>query len=394
MDDIVHELNMHYMHVFIPNIIWTIIRFLLGLVGNSLVLYVYKFKVKHQTEGRYFIPVLAVFDLSVSVFSSIYFISDYLNYGSYPSGIFCKTIGFLTYTTLVVSAHLLSVNGIQRYMKICRPLGPQMTLFWRRIAVAVTIIVSVGYSSPILLSAGIVEFQTSFKGRNVTVKSCSWNAQQSKEFNTVYSSITLAFVLFNIIAIIAVYVPTSRVIYRSLSKKKPDVVNHCDDHSHEMMTSSSAADPAHKKGDEVKTTRAIVELSSDTENQVLKFIEEHNACTRHSENRSGQLLERPKTPVNSIKMQNRKRRSKVNFSRMFLTIIIIYLLSYIPTATMFFVKSKDKLYWHKLSDFQLSLQLFILRFNIVNNIVNQFIYGYFDFKFRKYMKSLFNCNKS
>jgi hypothetical protein len=219
MDDIVHELNMHYMHFFIPNIIWNIARFLLGVIGNSLVLYVYKFKVKHQTEERYFIPVLAVFDLSVSVFSSIYFISDYLNYGSYPSGIFCKTIGFLTYTTLVVSAHLLSVIGIQRYMKICTPLGPQMTLFWRRIAVAVTIIVSAGYSSPILLSAGIVEFQTTFMGRNVTVKSCYWNAQQSKQFNTVYSSITLAFVLFNIITIIAVYVPISRAIYRSLTKK-------------------------------------------------------------------------------------------------------------------------------------------------------------------------------
>jgi hypothetical protein len=57
-----------------------------------------------------------------------------------------------------------------------------------------------------------------------------------------------------------------------------------------MATSSSAADPAHKKdvlnGDEVKTTnkssRVIVERSSDTENQVLKFIEEHNARIRHS----------------------------------------------------------------------------------------------------------------
>jgi len=324
-----------------------------------------------------------------------------LNYCSYPSRIFCKTIRFLTYTTLVVSAHLLSVIGIQRYMKICRPLRPQMILFWRRIAVAVTIIGSAGYSSPILLSAGIVEFQTTFKGRNVTVKSCSWNAQQSKQFNTVYSSITLAFVLFNIIAIIAVYVPISRAIYKSLTKKKLDV-NHCDDHSHEMATSSSAADPTHKKdlltGNGVKTTnkssRAIVEHSSDTENQVLKFIAEHNARTRQSDNRSGQLLARPKTTVNSIKIQNRKRRSKVNFSRMFLIIVIIYLLSYIPTATMFFVKSKEKFYWHKLPDFQLNLQLFIIRFNIVKNIVNQFIYGYFDFKFRKYMKSLFNCGKS
>lgn len=301
-----------------------------------------------------------------------------MNYVSYPSGIFCKAIGFLTYATLVVSAHLLSVIGIQRYMKICTPLGPQTTLFRRRIAVAVTIIVSAGYSSPILLSAGIVEFQTTFMGRNVTAKSCSWNAQQSKQFNTVYSSITLAFVLFNIIAIIPVYVPISHAIYRSLTKMKPDVVNHCDDHSHEMATSSSAAVPAHKKdvlnGDEVNTTntssRVIVERSSDTENQVLKFIKEHNARIRHSENRSGQLLERPNTPVNSIKMQNRIRKRNVNFSRMFLTIVIIYLLSYIPTATMFFVKSKEKFYWHKLSDFQLSLQLFILRFNIVNNIVN------------------------
>jgi hypothetical protein len=66
----------------------------------------------------------------------------------------------------------------------------------------------------------------------------------------------------------------------------------------------------------------------------------------------------------------RKGKKNVNFSRMFLTIVIIYLLSYIPTGKMFFGKSKKKLYWHKLWDFQLSLQLLILRFNIVTNIVN------------------------
>ena len=54
-----------------------------------------------------------------------------------------------------------------------------------------------------------------------------------------------------------------------------------------MATSSSAADPTHKKdlltcnGVETtnKSSRAIVEHSSDPENQVLKFIAEHNART-------------------------------------------------------------------------------------------------------------------
>jgi hypothetical protein len=59
-------------------------------------------------------------------------------------------------------------------------------IFWRRAAVAITIGFSAAFSSPLLYSAGIKEFDWTFEDRNVTVKTCALNADNNIQFNTAY----------------------------------------------------------------------------------------------------------------------------------------------------------------------------------------------------------------
>ena len=100
-----------------------------------------------------------------------------------------------------------------------------------------------------------------------------------------------------------------------------------------------------------------------------------------------------KSKPNSIK-GSRKTKIKVNFNVMFITIVIFYLLSYIPTGVMFIVSATGPLYWFKLPDIQFGILICLQRFYIVNQIVNPFIYGYFDIYFRESIKSFFKCKKS
>jgi hypothetical protein len=50
-----------------------ILCLLLGVIGNSCVLFIYIFKMKQHREDRYFIPILALVDLMASMFASIYY---------------------------------------------------------------------------------------------------------------------------------------------------------------------------------------------------------------------------------------------------------------------------------------------------------------------------------
>jgi len=166
----VDDWNSHYINVFIPNIVWNILCLLLGLIGNSCVLFIYIFKMKQHREDRYFIPILAWLDLMASFFASIYYITDYVYFITYPSSRFCTAIAFLTFYTSALSGHCLLLIGIQRYLKICRPRGFQTTLFWRRVTLLLMICVATSYSVPIIFAAGNKNVDWTFKGRNVTLR--------------------------------------------------------------------------------------------------------------------------------------------------------------------------------------------------------------------------------
>lgn len=81
-----------------------------------------------------------------------------------------------------------------------------------------------------------------------------------------------------------------------------------------------------------------------------------------------------------------------NFTYMFITIIIFYLLSYLPTFIVILLATDEPFnYWYAMDILTLNVIMLLRRSSIINHIVNPFIYGYFDRVYRKFFMECFVC---
>ncbi|CAC5390865.1 unnamed protein product [Mytilus coruscus] len=343
--------NNHFVKSFIPNIIFNMFCLTIGFVGNMSVLLVYTLKMKNNNEDRYFIPVLASLDLTATCLSTVLHVTDYFYFVSYPVESLCVVLNFLSCFTSTASAHMLFVIGVQRYFKICRPHGFQMTLFWKRIAIVILLFLCLSYSIPIVIASGVRKFDWSYKGNNVTGYACSVSGNENYSgFNSrLFYSVLLILLFVNIIATFAVYAPIGKVIYKRYENTK-------------SLYNSAGVDDNNKTVNE-DGNKHVMTAEGSYKGEHQKYVENHQDLKR-------------------------VRRSTVNFNIMFLTMVFFYLVSFLPTLTMFVITSKDTFYWFKQADVELNVYIWLNRLFIVHHVVNPFVYTCFDFKFRDSLKLL------
>ncbi|CAC5395433.1 unnamed protein product [Mytilus coruscus] len=117
----------------IGNITLLSLYLICGIIGNTVVIVVYKCQIKDVSDKRYFIPILAVADLIACVlcsFIDITFIAVQLNYAN---SINCKIAAVLKCNTAYTSIFLLMCIAIQRYLKICKHITLTLQLRWMTI---------------------------------------------------------------------------------------------------------------------------------------------------------------------------------------------------------------------------------------------------------------------
>lgn len=129
----------------------------LGVLGNSLVIYVYFLRFKTFSENRFFIPSLAVIDLIACVANCSVQLSEELARYVYKSDIDCKFGRYLCLTTTLVSIFTLLIIAIDRYLKICRPFGRQLSLKWKKLSIAISLIAALILAIPVFIFNGSVE---------------------------------------------------------------------------------------------------------------------------------------------------------------------------------------------------------------------------------------------
>lgn len=100
-----------------------ILTFMLGSVGNVLVLLVVRAK-KHRTMNDLFIVNLAISDLLMIGFLPVYFVKMFIKF--HHSTALCKTISPLATMTLFVSVFTLTSMAIHRCYVITNPFKPEM----------------------------------------------------------------------------------------------------------------------------------------------------------------------------------------------------------------------------------------------------------------------------
>ena len=151
--------------IILSNFVLLIIGGVVGLIGNAVIIFFYTCRIKDKGE-RYFIPLLALVDLfGCMIYPVFYPLESW-------SSVVCRIFSFLQICIPGISGHMLLLISIQRYLLVCRPFGPRMTKFWKRVSFGIVCVISLAYSIPMLVTAEVYEDNFTFMKQNLTSKGC------------------------------------------------------------------------------------------------------------------------------------------------------------------------------------------------------------------------------
>lgn len=167
----------------LPSITFLTLNLLIGVIGNSVVIYVYGFCMK-ATPMNSFIVSLAILDIvTCSVGIPLMILQDMLPYivTSNPT---CKLMHFVYSTTIIASSLVLVTIAVDRYRRICQPLSGQLNVTQVRLTTILLVIIATVTCIPVILMAGALEEYSEFV--DLQRKFCYLEAGY---INSVYSAV-------------------------------------------------------------------------------------------------------------------------------------------------------------------------------------------------------------
>lgn len=351
---------------------------LLGILGNFTVIYIYKFRMEDvNLDNRYFTAPLALMDMLASIIGSTHALMSNI----YPVKIYndtvCKTLWFTGQWIVGSSGLLLVVIAFHRYLMICRPFGFQLTLPWKRAAVVFVMFLSVGFSAPCLLFYGRADVFHPVK--NVTGSSCQKLISKYDSEISIYNLIIFGAAIICIGCLAVFYGSLGRTIYRRMqrikAKQKGPIYN--DDQKALRQVDANNAEHLKKIFEANQSFSTEVSISYSSNSQTTCIVSKQ------------QSRRRPKLDGLKTILSNHK------YSWLFMTITIIFVVSFIPWNVITTLEAIDLEFWNKLSGVKLAVCLFFYQLYILNHVINPVIYGCFDGAFRMEVKEFFfgNCTK-
>ena len=164
------DLSTEEVERLIPLVVYLSVVCMCGVLGNSLVFYVYKTKY-NPSNCRSFVLYLSTIDLFTSLVVTPIEITIVLKEYKFTLEILCKLSLFLNIWTTVVSGSMLLTIAVDRYRKVCKPFDRQIPLNWARNICIFNTAFAVGFSLLSTVIYGVNEYVMS--PYNVTVSECT-----------------------------------------------------------------------------------------------------------------------------------------------------------------------------------------------------------------------------
>ena len=186
--EIILKLNYERMLFQLPVIVFLTTIMAVSLIGNILVVSVYRTTFKKRTSS-YFIMILAIMDLC-GCMCIPFDIFDLANPYMHPAPVFCAINRFLEAWTSTGSGLVLVCIAFDRYFHVCNPMG----IYSIQQAQSLTIVmlaVAVGVSWPIIFLAGKRTIPTPIPG--VYGEDCSY---KDEVYNSIYTLLFQGGLLF------------------------------------------------------------------------------------------------------------------------------------------------------------------------------------------------------
>lgn len=200
---------------------------ILGIIGNSHVLFLYYARFK-KTTYRCFVLSLAVIDLIGCCVSMPFEIVDESLPYSYSDTMSCKIFRFVNFCVALSCAFTLVLIASERYRKICKPYGIQMTEIRAKKYVVIVIISTVVVSLPVLYIYGTKTIELN---EVQTGKECTWGDHMKDRplFGYAYAGFLTLLIIVCMISLSVIYA----IIGYSLKRHERRIrarldKNHCD----------------------------------------------------------------------------------------------------------------------------------------------------------------------
>lgn len=353
---------------YLPNTVLVALYLIVGVIGNVTVILVYQFRLNKQKDGRYFVAPLAWIDFIALIVTASLNLTQNTKQIIFPGLGACKMLKYFSYSTTCASLYLLAAIAVQRYLKICRPFGRQMSLRWKRVSVFMCVIISLIVYTPVIFFYGVVEKRNPVFG-NVTVYQCSIlpNSPKKLKLLSIFQGFGFLGTICNVIIITVLYSIITISIVKQLRKMNTIKVKPVPSSGVAYNTSNSTCI--------TKTNNSAHSVSnnSDVETSVDNI---------HKPN-TGKTIQSP---------SNDKMKSAFRISFMFMTISVVGFLAYFPSWVLIVIETNNPSFWEQLSVEAFQVCLTLRRMYMINHLANPFIYGVFDKAFRQEMRKMF-CKK-
>lgn len=361
---LLEEWNSTLLHQLLFNTVILWVYFAVGIVGNSVVLYFYSFRIKGKLEDRFLIPHLAFFDLLATVFTTIDKTLDNIFPVMYPNHRLCQISNFTSRVFAATGDGVLLLIAFQRYYRICRPFQFQRPLPNDRVCLILIFLAAVVLNSPVFLFYEL--HQVSHLDQNIIGYRCD-HIHHNVQYSYVmagYDVFVFILIVVAMVTISVLYVFIARAIKRSAVKSKKK--------STDISPSSYAkSEVDQSKESTAETIECLFKSTADDKSK--KSV---NYFKRNSSVASlGKLA--------SLTGTLRNKYQTNRFSYMFMTIALLFIITYIPSNILKMCELHHPEMWIELPHWRLHVYLFFRQGYILNHVVNPFIYGLFDSGFRR-----------
>lgn len=370
---LLEEWNSILLHQLLFNTVILWVYCAVGIVGNTVVLFFYSFRIKGKLEDRFLIPHLAFFDLLATIFTTIDKTLDNIFPVMYPNHRLCQISNFTSRVFAATGDGVLLLIAFQRYYRICRPFQIQRPLPNDRVCLILIFLAAVVLNSPVFLFYDL--HQVPHRDHDVIGYRCD-HIHHNVQFSSMmagYDIFVFILIVVAMVTIIVLYVFIARAIKRSAVNSK------------KQSTGKSPSSEVNQSN--------IKEITSETNECLFKSTaDDKSEKSVNYTKRNSSVASLGKLASLTVALRNNYQTNR--FSYMFMTIALLFIITYIPSNILKMCELHHPEMWIELPHWRLHVYLIFRQGYILNHVVNPFVYGLFDSGFRRDLVRSLKCSKT
>lgn len=390
--EILSRLNSEKVVLLLPVIVFVVITILVGIVGNSIVCYIYTFRLR-RSPSRYFILFLAMLDL----------ISCFVGAGSELSDLFqpyvfkatwsCKILRFGLSFTIISASFTLICVAFDRYYKVCKPLKAFPVRKVKTLCLVVAGL-SIVLSSPALVLFGLKSVETDYPG--IIGTECSTaDGVRKTALPIVYYAILFSAFLILLTSFILLYIRIGVEIWKrkklTIGETLPGLIKGLKD-----MRSSKYSRNESVQADDA-SSRSI---------HTDDYSESRAGCDNACANETDSCISTLNRTITDVSMRDpkrakskpvlKRRRSKLGrmsirtlrTTSIFFAVSAAFVLSFLPYLIANLLKFTNVAFYDIQSSSVEVAYNFCVRSYFISNCINPIIYSALNVYFRKECKKM------